>query len=97
MITTEDVRILLEAMELPVNVEILFTKSNQGMAANGESEQETYFTYKQYKALYEQIDGTEKGIPDFSEILRSFSLFISIFVKISTTLPRTRLSISGLA
>lgn len=67
MITTEDVRILLEATELPVNVEILFTKSNQGMAANGESEQETYFTYKQYKALYEQIDGTEKGIPDFSE------------------------------
>ena len=66
-ITVEDVRILLEALEMPVDVEMIFAESNQEMTTNDETEQETYFTYNQYKALYEQIGGTEKGIPDFTE------------------------------
>ncbi|MBQ6806497.1 MAG: SpoIID/LytB domain-containing protein [Lachnospiraceae bacterium] len=66
-ITVEDVRILLEALEMPVDVEMIFAESNQEMTTNDETEQETYFTYNQYKALYEQIGGTEKGIPDFAE------------------------------
>lgn len=49
-ISTEDVCILMQALELPITIE-----------------EQSEFTYGQYKAIYEQIGGMEKGIPDFAE------------------------------
>lgn len=50
-ITTEDVSILLEALDIPMAVDT----------------QTDFFTYGQYKVLYEQLGGVEKKFPDFAE------------------------------
>lgn len=86
-VTTEDVRILLDALETTLDMDaILEENTEENMEKNTgknmekdmeenmeenmedyEEQTETYFTYRQYKKLYEQIDGTGKGIPDFMD------------------------------
>ena len=77
-IRTEDVKILLEALELPT----AFEEENGGEKAGGEKEKDgggkdgesdgipenvpQELTYGQYLKIYEQIGGAEKGIPDFA-------------------------------
>lgn len=54
--SVEDVKILLEALELPVTFE-----DTQETAGQWE------LTYGQYLSIYEQIGGAEKGIPEFAD------------------------------
>lgn len=66
----EDVKILLEALELPIEFEEEAAENGveEGQStepSEGTDQQE--LTYKQYQVIYEQIGGAEKGIPDFAE------------------------------
>lgn len=74
-IRVEDVNILLEALELPVTL-----KDGSGGGDSGGADKNTgqengtpetvgqqELTYSQYRSIYEQIGGAEKGIPDFAE------------------------------
>lgn len=78
-ISVEDVNILLQALELDINLEADVT---DGSDLNDEDIKDTnindantnetdivsdYLTYKQYKMIYDYIDGTSKEIPDFSD------------------------------
>lgn len=67
-IRIEDVQILMEALEVPVAFEADESGEDSGgpeMQTEENAPQE--LTYRQYKAIYEQIGGAEKGIPDFAE------------------------------
>lgn len=55
-VSLEDVHILLEALDVQIDLE------DQTELAEQEC-----LTYGQYKMIYEQIDGAEKGIPNFEE------------------------------
>lgn len=63
-ISIEDVDILIQA--LGVSVEFEGADSTNRTSENKEDEQEV-LTYGQYKIIYEQIGGADKGIPDFAE------------------------------
>ncbi|MCM1175636.1 MAG: SpoIID/LytB domain-containing protein [Blautia sp.] len=54
-IRAEDVQILLEALEIPAVLD------------TSEDTIQEELTYEQYKEIYEQIGGADKGIPDFAE------------------------------
>lgn len=66
-ITTEDVQILLEALETTLDLDAILEKNTAKNVEAHEKQTETYFTYRQYKRLYELIDGAGKGIPDFGD------------------------------
>lgn len=66
----EDVKILLEALELPIEFEEEAAENSveedqSTEPSEGTDQQE--LTYKQYQVIYEQVGGAEKGIPDFAE------------------------------
>lgn len=71
----EDVKILLEALELQIdfgeadsaekNDEYGGDEDRSDKSSEAPDRQE--LTYRQYKVIYEQIGGAEKGIPDFTE------------------------------
>lgn len=56
-IRTEDVQILMEALDVPITIE---------EEESGEDKLQE-LTYGQYKTIYEQIGGADKEIPDFAE------------------------------
>lgn len=62
-ISIEDVDILIQALGVTVEFE---EDSTKRMPENQNEEQEA-LTYGQYKIIYEQIGGADKGIPDFAE------------------------------
>lgn len=79
-ISIEDIHILLEALGLPVTLEEngeeekadgaeqTDSEIRENNEAQGEDETQfaTQLTYGQYKTIYEQIGGAEKGIPDYA-------------------------------
>ncbi len=69
-IRVEDVKILLEALELQIPFDVKENgESDSGSqdVSGTEDEREQDLTYGQYQTIYEQIGGAEKGIPDFAE------------------------------
>lgn len=54
-ILVEDVEILLDALETPVDLD------------GKEKQKNPYLTYRQYIQIYERVDGEELGLPDFSK------------------------------
>lgn len=61
-ISSEDVHILMEALGIP--------------AEFAETETRGELTYGQYREIYDQIGGAEKGIPDFAEKYRDEHAFL---------------------
>ena len=74
-IRVEDVKILIEALELPVTLEEENSDGENKAQDGGEVQEDgtpetagqRELTYEQYRSIYEQIGGAEKGMPDFAE------------------------------
>ena len=60
-VSLEDVHILLEALDIQINLD----ETDSGEAEQSGSTTQEDLTYGQYKMIYEQIGGAEKGIPDY--------------------------------